>query len=303
MQSVMLEFTNGLTTQVINVTDEDADVAVEEDNSIPVPARSATPGACLYVDATLCLNEDRFAIEIGWADFATGEVRAVLNADLEAGSHSVVLTDVTGIPEILLEPIDQSQTDLTFFNNTPDDIQIQNLFPKTGDPPATLPPGSFWHFLPGTAEPIIIEITPTNGNIIDIQPDNLSAFFTLDDVPGKTQAVQVTGFDTFGTPIQPNVVTATEAETDLPTRVALYPNYPNPFNPSTTIRFELPAREDVRLTVFDVTGREVSRLVEGTLEAGSHEVQFQARALPSGVYLFRLTTPEGSRSQTSMLLK
>jgi hypothetical protein len=65
--------------------------------------------------------------------------------------------------------------------------------------------------------------------------------------------------------------------------------YPNPFNPTTDLRFSLAEAGPTRLVVYDVTGREVALLVDGTLEAGSHEYRFEASHLPSGVYLARLT--------------
>jgi hypothetical protein len=65
-------------------------------------------------------------------------------------------------------------------------------------------------------------------------------------------------------------------------------NYPNPFNPSTTIRYELPVRSVVRLTVHNTLGQTVRELVEGELEAGSHEATFDATDLSSGVYFYQL---------------
>lgn len=65
-------------------------------------------------------------------------------------------------------------------------------------------------------------------------------------------------------------------------------NHPNPFNPSTEIRFELPESGPVELTVYDARGREVQSLLNETLSAGPHSVTFEAGDLPSGVYLYRL---------------
>jgi hypothetical protein len=85
----------------------------------------------------------------------------------------------------------------------------------------------------------------------------------------------------------------------VPTQLALAQNYPNPFNPSTTIRYELPAASEVRLSVFDMLGREVSVLVNERREAGVHEVRFDASGLSSGVYLYKLQA--GDAVQTRKL--
>jgi len=71
---------------------------------------------------------------------------------------------------------------------------------------------------------------------------------------------------------------------------ALRQNVPNPFNPLTRIPFVLGSRGPVRLTVHDVTGAAVRTLVDGVMEAGAHEIPFDARHLPSGVYFYRLST-------------
>ncbi|MCW8823804.1 MAG: T9SS type A sorting domain-containing protein, partial [Ignavibacteriaceae bacterium] len=65
-------------------------------------------------------------------------------------------------------------------------------------------------------------------------------------------------------------------------------NYPNPFNPSTKIKFELPATSKVSLKVFNILGEFVSELVNQTLETGSYEYQFNPKGLTSGVYFYKL---------------
>ncbi|MCH8837957.1 MAG: T9SS type A sorting domain-containing protein, partial [Candidatus Marinimicrobia bacterium] len=85
-------------------------------------------------------------------------------------------------------------------------------------------------------------------------------------------------------------------------------NYPNPFNPSTTTGFELPAASEVTLIVYDLTGREVTRLADGGYLAGYHQVAWDGRnasgrLLPSGIYIARLTTPGYSNSIKMLLLK
>lgn len=80
-------------------------------------------------------------------------------------------------------------------------------------------------------------------------------------------------------------------------------NRPNPFNPSTTISFELSEVSYVRLVVYDVLGREVAVLVDGELASGVHEVPWNAGNLPSGLYLYRISTGQVSETRRMLLLK
>jgi hypothetical protein len=80
-------------------------------------------------------------------------------------------------------------------------------------------------------------------------------------------------------------------------------NYPNPFNPSTVVRYELPETGHVRLSVYDVMGREVAVLVDGAQAVGSYEVTFNAANLASGVYLYRLQVGAQTQTQKMLLMK
>jgi hypothetical protein len=83
----------------------------------------------------------------------------------------------------------------------------------------------------------------------------------------------------------------------------LHANFPNPFNPSTTISYDLKEAASVQLSVFDVLGRQVATLVNAYQNAGRYSVNFEAGAMPSGVYFYRLETPEFSDMKKMMLLK
>ncbi|HXG37213.1 MAG TPA: T9SS type A sorting domain-containing protein [Bacteroidota bacterium] len=83
-------------------------------------------------------------------------------------------------------------------------------------------------------------------------------------------------------------------------------NYPNPFNPATVISFTLPdvgTRHDVSLRVFNMLGQEVATLVNGEMEAGYHQVQWQAEGLPSGVYFYRLEAGSFVETKKMMLVR
>lgn len=94
-----------------------------------------------------------------------------------------------------------------------------------------------------------------------------------------------------------NVVSVAVA---APEALVLHENYPNPFNPSTTISYDLPVEGSVKLTVFDMQGREMQVLVDGRQAAGQHEVVFDASRFASGMYLYQLES--GSKKQVKQML-
>ncbi len=89
----------------------------------------------------------------------------------------------------------------------------------------------------------------------------------------------------------------------IPETYALRQNFPNPFNPSTEIQFDLPEDAMVSLVVYDVLGREVARLVQKELRAGTHHARFDAGNLPSGVYFYRIQAGDFSQTRRMSLLK
>ena len=99
------------------------------------------------------------------------------------------------------------------------------------------------------------------------------------------------------------VPTATETLTEVPAAYTLRPNYPNPFNPQTTIQYGLPQATSVRLVVSDAMGRRVRVLVEGRQSPGWHEVVFDASHLPSGVYFYRLEAGSFQEMGQMLLIK
>jgi hypothetical protein len=88
-----------------------------------------------------------------------------------------------------------------------------------------------------------------------------------------------------------------------PASFVLEQNYPNPFNTSTTIKFQMPSKGFVTLRIYDMIGREVATLVDEFQEAGPHDVKFDASNLPSGVYLYRITTGTYVETKKLVLIK
>jgi photosystem II stability/assembly factor-like uncharacterized protein len=91
--------------------------------------------------------------------------------------------------------------------------------------------------------------------------------------------------------------------TVLPKEFTLYNNYPNPFNPITTIKFNLPRTTNVELKIFDMQGRETELLINEQLLQGTYEYTFNAEKLPSGVYFYQLKTSSGNLTKKMILVK
>lgn len=90
---------------------------------------------------------------------------------------------------------------------------------------------------------------------------------------------------------------------EQPTQFTLFQNYPNPFNPTTQISFSLPNTTHVQFEVYSILGQRVSTLVDGTINSGNHTVSFDGSNLSSGVYIYRLSTPNYSQSRIMNLVK
>ncbi|HMB93380.1 MAG TPA: carbohydrate-binding protein, partial [Rhodothermales bacterium] len=97
--------------------------------------------------------------------------------------------------------------------------------------------------------------------------------------------------------------TATDTSPVIPDQLRLDPAFPNPFTEATTFTVDLPTGGHVQLEMFDVTGRRVALLEDGMRGAGRYAVRFSPEGLPSGVYLCRLTTPVGIRTQQIVMVR
>ncbi|MDY0082964.1 MAG: T9SS type A sorting domain-containing protein [Ignavibacteriaceae bacterium] len=94
-----------------------------------------------------------------------------------------------------------------------------------------------------------------------------------------------------------------EVESVLPKKFSLEQNYPNPFNPNTTIKFELPKDGFVSLKIYDILGNEITTLVNEEKPTGRYEINFDASALVSGVYIYKLESAEYISTKKMLLLK
>jgi hypothetical protein len=100
-----------------------------------------------------------------------------------------------------------------------------------------------------------------------------------------------------------SVIGIIQTGTAVPGSFSLSQNYPNPFNPSTIIKLGIKKQSKAKLSVYDITGKEIDLLVDGILKAGEYEVSFDARTLPSGIYFYKLITDEFSETRKMVLVK
>jgi hypothetical protein len=89
----------------------------------------------------------------------------------------------------------------------------------------------------------------------------------------------------------------------IPTELSLLPNYPNPFNPSTTISFSLPSSQLVRIIIYNIIGQQVAEISNQVFQAGLNQVNFYAQGLSSGVYFVSLESMSSRLSQKIILMK
>lgn len=137
-------------------------------------------------------------------------------------------------------------------------------------------------------------------NLTGIQVDSLARFSSLTGVlyfsfsNYKLTPRKDADFVGYTTDIKDNLT---------PAEFSLSQNYPNPFNPSTAIEFSLPKGENVKLEIFDVLGRSVQTIINEYKEAGNYKVYFNASALPSGMYIYRIDAGVKSSVKKMILMK
>lgn len=138
----------------------------------------------------------------------------------------------------------------------------------------------------------------------------LSPRFSDEEISvGETYYYRIAAYDfagnrsDFSPESSPALVTGVETGQEAPTVFALHPSYPNPFNPTTTISYDVPTYGRVRIVAFDVVGRPVRILTDREMSPGRYSMQLNARNLSSGMYLIRMETPKRAFEQTITLLR
>ncbi|HEX9015997.1 MAG TPA: T9SS type A sorting domain-containing protein, partial [Chloroflexota bacterium] len=206
---------------------------------------------------------------------------------------------------------------------TDDDIYAQNvdLTGARGAAPALLSPLNGAAVAADSARLVWSRGVPTATKYrLDLSIDSLFVFGSSDStltdtaktvrglLKGNTYWWRVRAFDGSWGPFSLarkflTSTTSVELPPGTPTSFSLGQNYPNPFNPATMIRYGLPHASHVTLVVYDALGRRVAELVNGTIEAGYHEVKFDGRNLASGVYFYKLEAADFVQVRKLMIIR
>lgn len=175
------------------------------------------------------------------------------------------------------------------------------LFSATVSPP----PGS------GTITLTLLnKTTNTPQSILTSYPDSLRLRVrTSGGVPNGLYTVRVQGNGPNGTPVHERFITVNVGfvgivnNGQIPNEFSLYQNYPNPFNPKTIINYELPVTSYVQLTVYNIEGKELVKLVNEELNAGRYEFEFDGSNFGSGIYFYKIVAGDFVNTKKMILIK
>lgn len=172
-----------------------------------------------------------------------------------------------------------------------------------------------WKIKKGTA-PTEFTFTSNNSGVDSVmsirksQLDSIAAVFgtTGDSVLCTWRGWAYNGIDSLASNpfvifLKRTTVGIQQISSEIPAVYKLFNNYPNPFNPETSIKFDIPKANNIELRIYDMKGSEVAVLINGKMEAGSYKYRWNASAFPSGVYFYRLKTHDFTDTKRMILVK
>ena len=133
--------------------------------------------------------------------------------------------------------------------------------------------------------------------------DSLRIYAVIDEPNAITNEVHENNNMGWAPAIGYGSIVGVESEIPLPEEYILYQSYPNPFNPSTTIKYSIPNSDEVGIKVYDILGREVATLVNEYKNAGTYTVEFNAAGFASGIYFYQLNSGNFVETKKMILLK
>jgi hypothetical protein len=197
----------------------------------------------------------------------------------------------------------------TYANNYESNLKnlIQNIRADVGKPSLSVVLGRIGAQLPS---PYDFKETVRTAQLKVAEDDALVSWVSIDDQPLDTDdihlladGVKVLGERMANAWLNLSPTNIENPENEIPSEISLSQNYPNPFNPTTTIRFGISETSNVRLDVFNILGQRVATLVNEPKTAGWHSIPFDASALPTGIYMYQITTNSSRQVKKMTLIK
>ena len=239
-----------------------------------------------------------------------GPVTFSLVGTYVASKRSATVLKLESYPSLQLSDASGANTELYF------DVQLSDPSEKMFYSLPPLPPqGAFDARFEGdyriAAETdAVIQIQPSDYPLT-VTASNLSGQYALEELVNGKAVVKHTLYEgkvltIWSTEVR--TLRLTELSGNVPDEFILYANYPNPFNPVTSLRYDLPKQAQVTLTIYDLMGREVTQLVNTTQESGYRSVQWDAtdsfgKPVSAGVYLYQIRAGEFVQTKKMVLLK
>lgn len=223
----------------------------------------------------------------------SGTAELVIEASDDAGNTVSDTLTVTVMPVNDLPYVVQLPDTLTFKVGEVYGFTIDTAFADVEDELT-----DFSFNVSVTPADILLSFDPTTYTITLSSPTYIGfgeIVLTVEDSDGGKLEVTLV--------IEVEMATSNDLMADLPANFELQQNYPNPFNPSSNIRFGLPVSGEVRLDVYNMLGQRVATLVDQKMQAGWHTVTFDASALSSGTYIYRITSGDFVQTKKMMLIK
>lgn len=187
------------------------------------------------------------------------------------------------------------------------------VYPPNGGVVTTLTPTLIWdtvlsalsHRVQVSLSPAFTEfiintvVIPSSYKIPEGALQNMSTYYWRVNASNNLGASAWSAVWNFTT----SIVGVKNYSSEIPNEFELYNNYPNPFNPSTDIRFDIPVNAKVKLTIYDINGKVVNIPIDNYFSPGKYEIKWEAKDISSGVYYYRLETDNYSETKKMILIK
>lgn len=207
----------------------------------------------------------------------------------------------------------QYSTAWNFTTLNPLPLQVTLLSPANGSSNVTLTPTLFWNTA-ANATSYRVQVSPNSAFSYIV--DSATVTTNQRTIPaGKINVAttyywRVQGVNSFGNGTWSSawnfftiVTAAQKIGIEVPTEYKLYDNYPNPFNPVTKIKFDIPHKSYVKLEVFDISGKKISELINQEMTEGMYETKWDASNFASGIYFYKITAGEFKKVMKMILIK